>query len=93
MICLNSDILWRNVHGALGGQTAGALAEPSSSSGVSPFHSDGDAHRPQPAEGQIEPNMYGSAEELSTFHGSGAGEGFCSITAGPHPASRDSGSK
>ena len=71
MICLNSDILWRNVHGALGGQTAGALAEPSLS-GASPFHSDRDAHRAQPAEGQIEPNVYGSAEELSTFHGSGA---------------------
>ena len=72
MICLNSDILWRNVHGALGGQTAGALAEPPSPSGASPFHSDRDAHRAQPAEGQIEPNVYGSAEELSTFHGSGA---------------------
>ena len=71
MICLNSDILWRNVHGALGGQTAGALVEPSPS-GASPFHSDRDAHRAQPAEGQIEPNVYGSAEELSTFHGSGA---------------------
>ena len=75
MICLNSDILWRNVHGALGGQIAGTLAEPSSSSGASPFHSDGDAHRAQPAEGQIEPNVYGSAEELSTCHGSGAGGG------------------
>lgn len=75
MICLNSDILWRNAYGALGGQTAGALAEPSSSLGASPFHSDGDAHRAQPAESQIEPNVYGSAGELRTFHGSGAGEG------------------
>ena len=92
MICLNSDILWRNVHGALGGQTAGALAEPPSPSGASPFHSDGYAHRAQPAEGQIEPNVYGSAEELSTFRVRGVGSSV-SITAGPRPASRDSVSK